>query len=169
MLYPEHIFNMAKIELIGSEICSVGVLMDIFRLGQSLLCATSVFIGASIIMPSQAFATELVFCNKTGSKVNVAVAYIDAKTNKWMMGAWYARNPGECKSHGTIKTGLFYYYAEKIGVDYHWPAKSGVDKVYCVPTRGVREMATSSCGTGERRLGFKGTVGGAGKYTVNLS
>jgi uncharacterized membrane protein len=163
-------FKHIQIEPMGGAIRFMGTTMYFFRAGQSLLAAASIFAATSVIMPSLALAnTDLIFCNKTGSKINVAVAYIDVKTNKWMMGAWYARQPGECKSHGTIKTGLFYYYAEKIGVNYHWPAKAGVDKTYCVPNRGVREMANSSCGTDERRLGFKGTVGGAGKHTVNFS
>jgi uncharacterized membrane protein len=113
--------------------------------------------------------TNLIFCNKTGSKVQVAVAWVDVRTNKWMMGSWYTRNPGECKSHGTVKTGLFYYYAEKVGQNFYWPAKANVDKTYCVPNRGVREMANSSCGQGERRLGFQGRVAGAGKYTMNFN
>jgi uncharacterized membrane protein len=154
----------------GGTVRFMGSTMRFFKMGQLLLAATAFFTTASLIAPSQALAnTDLIFCNKTGSKIQIAVAYIDAKTNKWMMGAWYARQPGECKSQGAVKTGLFYCYAEKLGADFHWPAKSGVDKTYCVPARGVREMATSSCGAGERRLGFKGSVSGAGKYTVNLS
>jgi Protein of unknown function (DUF1036) len=119
--------------------------------------------------PAMAQNSELIFCNKTGSKISIAVAWINPTTNKWMMGAWYSRNPGECKSHGAVKAGLFYYYGEKVGQNYFWPAKANVDKTYCVPTRGVREMANSSCGQGERRLGFVGKVSSAGKYTINFN
>ncbi len=120
--------------------------------------------------PSAARAdTDLIFCNKTGSKIQIAVAYVNAKTNKWIMSAWHSRNPGECKSHGNVKTGLFYYYGEKVGANFHWPAKAYVDKSFCVPKQGVREMANSACGQGERNLGFQGKVATAGKYTFSFN
>ncbi len=125
------------------------------------------FFGATAA--SAQATTDLIFCNKTGSKISIAVAWINHQTGKWMMGAWYSRNPGECKSHGAVRPGLFYYYAEKVGQNAHWPAKAFVDKTYCVPTRGVREMANSSCGQGERRLGFQGKVSTAGKYTFSFN
>jgi uncharacterized membrane protein len=144
--------------------------MGVVKLSRLLVTAASLFTVVSLTAPSNAQAnTDLIFCNKTGSKIQIAVAYIDAKTNKWMIGSWYTREPGECKSQGAIKTGLFYYYAEKLGADFHWPAKANVDKTYCVPEKGVREMETSTCGAKERRLGFQGKVSTPGKFTFNLS
>ena len=144
--------------------------MNIVKLGSGLIGAASLSAVLVLASPSQAQAnTDLIFCNKTGSKIQIAVAYIDAKTNKWMIGSWYTREPGECKSQGAVKTGLFYYYAEKLGADFHWPAKANVDKTYCVPEKGVREMETSTCGPKERRLGFQGKVSTPGKFTYNLS
>jgi Protein of unknown function (DUF1036) len=118
---------------------------------------------------AKAQTTDLIFCNKTGSKISIAVAWVNHQTGKWMMGAWYSRNPGECKSHGSVRAGLFYYHAQKVGQNYSWPAQANVDKTYCVPTRGVREMANSSCGQGERRFGFQGKVATAGKYTFSFN
>lgn len=143
--------------------------MTLIRRVSRAFCALGFWASLSMIPTAALADTDLIFCNKTGSKVQIAVAWIDVKTNKWMMGSWYTREAGECKSHGAVKTGLFYYYAEKVGVNYHWPAKAQVDKTYCVPVRGVRELATSSCAQGERNLGFKGSVSGKGKYTINLS
>ncbi len=139
--------------------------------GQAVVSA---LFGAGILIgigsaDARAQTTDLIFCNKTGSKISIAVAWINPATNKWMMGAWYSRNPGECKSHGSVKPGLFYYYAEKVGQDFHWPAKANVDKTYCVPVNGVREMTSGACGQGERNLGFQGKVSTAGKYTFSFN
>lgn len=113
--------------------------------------------------------TEVMFCNKTGAKVFIAVAHFPERMQKWMMTAWHTANPGQCKSIGKLRTGLFYYYAEKEGRGYHWPARAGVDKTYCVPNQKVeRVMMPGTCAPGERNLGFKGAVPGPGKYTVNL-
>ena len=135
------------------------------------LFAASIAVAGLGLAPSSARAdTDLVFCNKTGSKIYIAVAYVDAASNKWILSAWLPRNPGECSSSGRVKTGLFYYFAEKEGRKTSWPSADSVDKHFCVPaTRIKREMANSSCATGERNLGFRGRVTESAKYTFTFS
>jgi hypothetical protein len=114
-------------------------------------------------------STELILCNKTGGGIQVAVAYMDATTGKWTMSAWHNRQPGECKSFGGIRTGLFYYHAknERGGV---WPGKDSVERSYCVPSTAVkRDMNSSQCGAGDTQRGFRGRVVDPGKYTFSFS
>ena len=120
--------------------------------------------------PSDARAdTNLILCNKTGARIYAAIAYQDAQTGRWIMSAWHTREPGRCESFGNVKSGLFYYFAEKEGRTAHWPSADSVDKVYCVPpTRVKREMAGSGCAPGERSLGFRGRVMDPGTYTVSF-
>lgn len=114
--------------------------------------------------------TEVTFCNKTGSKVTAAIGYLSQADQKWTLSAWYAVPAGGCKSVGKLRTGLFYYYAEKEGRKFHWPAASGVDKDFCVPDTSIkRVMVGGACSGQERKLGFKGTVPNEGRYTVNLT
>jgi uncharacterized membrane protein len=114
--------------------------------------------------------TEIVFCNKTGSKIFTALAHVPQTTKKWTLTAWQTIPAGGCKSVARWNTALFYYYAEKEGRTVHWPAKAGVDKTFCVPSRAItREIVGGTCAAGERNVGFKGTVPNAGKYTINLN
>ena len=115
-------------------------------------------------------ATQLEFCNKTGSKVFVALALLPEATQKWTLNAWHTVNAGSCTNIGNVRTGLFYYYAEKEGRKLHWPAAAYVDKNFCVPdTRVNRVMTGATCATGERSLGFRGLTPNAGKYTFTLN
>ena len=115
-------------------------------------------------------ATELVFCNSTGSKVFVALATLPDSTKQWTLDAWHTIGAGSCKTVGNVRTGLFYYYAEKEGRKLHWPAAAYVDKNFCVPdTRVHRVMTGATCATGERSLGFRGLTPSAGKYTFTLN
>lgn len=115
-------------------------------------------------------ATELVVCNKTGSKVFVALATVP-DTQKWTLDAWHAVDAGSCKTVKHVRTGLFYYFAEKEGRKLHWPASAYVDKNFCVPSSRVHRVLTAAaCATGERSLGFRGvTPSSAGKYTITLN
>lgn len=119
---------------------------------------------------AQAAKTDLTFCNKTGAKIFIAVVYQDPTNGKWILSAWSNRDPGKCESFGAVKSGLFYYFAEKEGRQSHWPSADSVEKTYCVPAERVkREMAGSACTPGERSLGFKGRVTDPGKYTFTFS
>lgn len=114
--------------------------------------------------------SNISFCNKTGSTVFTALAYVPPSTQKWTLAAWQTIPAGACKSVATLRTGLFYYYAEKEGRKFNWPARAGVDKTFCVPSRAVtRVLEGRTCLPGERNLGFKGTVPAAGSYTINLN
>lgn len=119
---------------------------------------------------SASAATDLSFCNKTGSKVFVAIAHVPETTNKWTLNAWHTVEAGSCKTIGNVRTGLFYYYAEKEGRKLHWPAAAYVDKNFCVPdVRVNREITGASCPLGERTVGFRGLTPSAGKYTFTLN
>jgi uncharacterized membrane protein len=139
--------------------------------GRLLLSLATVSGIGLLAAPSEARAdTNLTFCNKTGANIYIAVAYVEAATNRWVLSAWHTRAPGTCDSIGNIKTGLFYYFAEKEGRTAFWPAKENIEKFYCVPaTRVKRDLAASSCAPGERSLGFRGRVTEPGKYTFSFS
>ncbi len=114
--------------------------------------------------------TDLHFCNKTGAEIEIAIAYQDARSGDWTLRAWIKRKPGECSSAGPIKTGLFYYYAHKIGSDTVWPSKDSVEKNYCVPNSAVkRDMKSSTCAPGDNTHGFRGRVTETAKYTFSFS
>ena len=99
-----------------------------------------------------------------------ASVYQDAQTGRWMLSAWHTRNPGACESFGAVKTGLFYYFAEKEGRTASWPARQFVEKNYCVPgVRVRREMLNSGCTQGERSLGFRGRVAEGQRYTFSFN
>lgn len=119
--------------------------------------------------PAQAF-TDLVFCNNTSSKIYLALVYYETRTKKWMLTAWFPRNPGECKSGGKFRSGLTYYYAHNERRTTHWPAAAKVDKTFCVPqTRIERVQLGGTCATGERNVGFHGinATGASYKFTLN--
>lgn len=114
-------------------------------------------------------ATDLQVCNKTGSKVFVALVTLPDSTKKWTLDAWHAVNAGACRSVATVRTGLFYYFAEKEGRKMYWPAANRSDKNFCLPSARVRrELTAAACASGERSLGFIGTVPSEGKYIINL-
>lgn len=112
--------------------------------------------------------TELVLCNKTGSTIQVAVAYVNAQTNRWMLSAWHTRQPGECKTFAAIKPGLFYYHAknEKGSV---WPGAANAERRYCVPNTAVTRDMSSQCGAGEATRNFRGISANPGKYTFSFT
>jgi uncharacterized membrane protein len=112
--------------------------------------------------------TDLILCNKTGGSIQIAVAYIHAQSNRWMMSAWHTRQPGECKSFGAVKTGLFYYHA-KTERGAVWPNEAGTEKRYCVPSTAVTRDMSSQCGAGEINRPFRGRVTEPGKFTFSFS
>ena len=146
-----------------------------FPIKRNVLAALALGAAGITLEPVQAQAqvaghTDLIFCNKTGAKIFIAVVYQDASTGKWTMSAWNNRDPGKCESFGSVKSGLFYYFAENEGRKSHWPSNDSVEKTYCVPAGRVkREFTGSACTTGERSLGFRGRVTDPGKYTFNFS
>jgi uncharacterized membrane protein len=114
--------------------------------------------------------TELILCNKTGARIDIAVAYQHATTGRWMLSAWHIRKPGECKTFAKIKTGLFYYHAKNERNTTVWPGKQSVERNYCVPNTAVtRDMNGSKCGQGDVNRGFRGRVPNQGKYSFSFS
>jgi uncharacterized membrane protein len=133
-----------------------------------LTTAASVILAASASAVAAQNRTDLVFCNKTGQNIQIAVAYMDAQTGRWTMSAWHNRGAGQCGSFGAIRTGLFYYHAknERGAV---WPSQANTDRRYCVPSTAVRRDMTSSCGAGEQNRAFRGNTASPGRYTFSFS
>lgn len=126
-------------------------------------------LGVFCLSSGASAATNLHVCNETGSKVFFAMADIPDATKKWTLNAWWTVEAGNCRSVANIRTGLFYYYAEKEGRKIHWPAAGYVDKNFCVPgVRVKRELTGAFCAAGERSLGFRGVTSTEGKYTITL-
>lgn len=113
-------------------------------------------------------ATNVVFCNKTGSPVLIALIYMDQTSGAWTLSAWKERAPGACAPVGAVKSGLIYYYAEKKGGGFHWPAAAYVDKTFCVPRVAVVRPSGAPCGVDEKRYGFRGVSAEGASYTVNF-
>ena len=148
----------------GLSMDGQGILM---RIAALVAVAAVMSVGTPALAQQQ---SEIVFCNKTGSKIFTALANVPQTTKKWTLTAWQTIPAGSCKSVARLNTALFYYYAEKEGRTYHWPGQSGVDKTFCVPSRAItREIVGGTCPAGERSVGFKGTVPNPGKYTINLT
>jgi uncharacterized membrane protein len=112
--------------------------------------------------------TALTFCNKTGSTIDIAVAYVHADTNRWMLSAWHRRQPGECKSFATVKSGLFYYHARS-DRGAVWPNDAGTERRWCVPSTAITRDMSSQCGAGETNRPFRGRVTEPGTYTFSFS
>lgn len=135
----------------------------LFRLSAGAL------LGACLFSTTASAQTELIFCNKTGSKVFAAIVHLPETTKQWTLNAWYTVEPGSCRPAGKVRAGLFYYYAEKEGRKLHWPNAAQTDKTFCVPSTKIeRVVAGGTCVIGERSVGFRGTTPNAGKFTINL-
>jgi uncharacterized membrane protein len=135
------------------------------------VCCAALALTALAAAPAsaqKAQSTELILCNKTGGTIQIAVAYVHATTNRWMLSAWHTRGPGQCKPFATVKTGLFYYHAktEKGAV---WPSEANTERRYCVPSTAVNRDMSSQCGVGETNRPFRGRVTEPGKYTFSFS
>lgn len=135
------------------------------------MMAFAALAGGLALSPSAALAdTNLTFCNKSGSNVDIALVYYEPKTSKWILSAWRTAPAGNCKSVGKYRSGLIYYYAEKVGGQVHWPAKANVDKTFCVPrTKIERTILGGTCAPGERSVGFHGIDATGATYTYNLN
>lgn len=127
-------------------------------------------LGTAQAQPAARAFTNLTFCNNTGSKVFIALVYYETRTSKWMLRAWNTRNPGECKSAGSFRSGITYYYAEKEGRRAFWPARAQIDKTFCVPPGRVeRAQLGGTCAVGERNVGFHGINATGANFRFNLN
>lgn len=133
--------------------------------------AAAVLLLTGHVSTAQAEVTDLWFCNNTGSDVYIAMAYWHYNNNQWQLYAWQKQYPGQCKSIGGVGSGLVYYYAEKEGRRYHWPADAYVDRRYCVPDYGVNRYLRGggTCPRDERLLGFYGQSVSGSSFTINLN
>lgn len=134
-------------------------------------CAAVGFLALSAA-PALAAAptTALTFCNKNGAKLNMAIAYQDATTGRWIMSAWHGVGPGQCKPFGSVKAGLFYYYAENEATKAFYPATNAIEKRYCLPRSAIkREMLNVPCAVGEKQYGFRGRTPNPGNYTFTFN
>jgi hypothetical protein len=137
---------------------------------RAALVPISLVVGIGVASSAALAETNLVFCNKSGSEVDIALVYYEPKTSKWILSAWRKAPPGNCKPVGKYRSGLIYYYAEKAGGQTHWPAKAQVDKTFCVPrTKIERTILGGTCATGERSVGFHGIDATGATYTYNLN
>jgi Protein of unknown function (DUF1036) len=132
--------------------------------------------GAGLLLalaPAQAAApveSSLVFCNKSSGAVEIALVYLEPKTSKWTLAAWRTAAAGSCLQAGKYRAGKVYYYAEKAGGQVHWPAKSAVEKTFCVPkTKIERTVLGDTCAQGERTVGFQGIDVKGATFTFNLT
>ena len=80
--------------------------------GISMRIAALVAFAAVISVGTPAVAqqqqSEIVFCNKTGSKIFTALAHVPQTTKKWTLTAWQTIPAGGCKTVGRWNTALFY-------------------------------------------------------------
>ena len=133
--------------------------------------AASLMLAAGHFTPATAQSTtDVWFCNNTGSDVFIAMVYWHYQNNRWQLYAWQRQNPGSCDSIGSVGSGMIYYFAEKEGRKFHWPAEAYVDKRYCVPNYAVnRPMNGGNCPSVERLVGFVGQSVNGSSFTINLN
>jgi len=113
--------------------------------------------------------TNVTLCNNTGATIYIALVYQEARTSRWMLSAWKPRNPGQCASSGSYRSGIIYYFAEKEGGREFWPAKARVEKTFCVPRQAVERVQTGgNCAPGERLLGFRGFNATTASFKFNF-
>jgi Protein of unknown function (DUF1036) len=142
---------------------------SMLHVGRSLAAAAVLAcFPATSALAQQAKPGELVLCNKSAGPIQVAVVYMHAQTGSWTLSAWHTRGPGECKSFGNIRSGLFYYHAKNERGGF-WPAQADIEKRYCVPATAVTRDMSSQCGQGDTNRGFKGQKADPGKYTFSFN
>jgi hypothetical protein len=136
-----------------------------------LACAFAPVMGAgqAHAQAQNSGTTNVTFCNNTGAKIFIALVYYEARTSRWMLSAWKTRNPGQCASSGSYRSGIIYYFAEKEGGREYWPAKARVEKTFCVPRQAVeRVQLGGNCAAGERLLGFRGFNATTANFKFNF-
>ena len=132
---------------------------------------------AATVCPATALA-ELRFCNRTGVKVEVAIAHAvkDAPgttTNQdggVTAEGWFAFEPGECAKVSDIDVGNHWTYYHAHGGGKLWDGSS----MLCVPssrfTQGVRFMHQGEACQGGRSLkGFRRMEAHTRGFTMNLN
>lgn len=108
------------------------------------------FLGAVLL--SSSASAELRLCNKTQSRVGVAIGY--NRTGDWVTEGWWNVGPAQCE---TLLTGeldpRYYYYVH--AVDYDRGGAWGGDEYMCTSDKEFEIAGTKDCiARGHRRTGF---------------
>lgn len=122
--------------------------------------------GASVIGASPA-AASLQICNKTPSKVGIAVGYKDDKG--WVTEGWWNLVPGDCETLVDGPLRARYYYIH--GVDYDRGGEWGGQFFMCTQAKVFTIRDTNDCVTrGYERTGFfEIDTGELSSWTVQLT
>jgi uncharacterized membrane protein len=142
-----------------------------FRIGRVLLCA------ALCAVPATAWA-DLRFCNRSGSNVDVAIAYVEkdaagTTTNQHRgvtLEGWWTLSPSECSKVSGINVGnhWVYFYADSSTGRWEGPS------LLCVPSRAHTagdhfRRQGEPCPQNRRLRGFKRIDGNTATYTMTLN
>jgi uncharacterized membrane protein len=137
----------------------------------SVLTCTLIILGAA-----QAEAT-VTACNRSGSAMNVAIAYVPADPpgistgghHSTMVEGWWSLPPGECKHVANIHAGDHWvsFYAESKSTGR---VLSGPEPRYCVSNRVMeeRQQAGMSCRPGWRSVGFHRVDTNKSNFVFNI-
>jgi uncharacterized membrane protein len=139
--------------------------------------ALGLLVVAACSIPQQAWA-ELRFCNRTGSKTTVAIAYVEkdapGTTTNGHRGVtlegWWTFAPGECAQVSGIHVGNHWVYYHAYAGDGKWQGSS----LLCVPSRafttgGSFRRPGDACPGGTQLKGFKRIESEARTYTMSLT
>jgi uncharacterized membrane protein len=87
--------------------------------------------GTVLFLSTQAHA-DLTFCNDTGHKIQIAVAYHDANRQPadWVSEGWYDINGGVCRTifSGDLKDRYYYYYGQTDDGQLTWTG----EHLFCI-------------------------------------
>lgn len=112
-------------------------------------------------------SAQLIFCNRTGDSVQVAISYRGGDT--WISRGWYTVHPGNCTTAlGNALTNQYYYfYAQQMNGSLRWQGNYN----NCVTRqRFTIYNSTTNCGgRGYLTYGFRQITVGTARHTVNLN
>jgi len=135
-------------------------------LPRSLHLARLALLAVAIVMPANAFA-DFRLCNRTGSRVGVAVGYKDA--DGWTTEGWWnvAANSCETLMRGPLVARFYYLYAIDYDQGGEWAGKAFMcsrDKEFTI--RGIGDCLAR----GYNRIGyFEVDTGEQKNWTVQLT
>jgi len=133
---------------------------------RSLRLARLALLAVAIVMPANAFA-DFRLCNRTGSRVGVAVGYKDA--DGWTTEGWWnvAANSCETLMRGPLVARFYYLYAIDYDQGGEWAGKAFMcsrDKEFTI--RGIGDCLAR----GYNRTGyFEVDTGEQKNWTVQLT
>jgi uncharacterized membrane protein len=138
--------------------------------------ASLLLLCAGCALPANAWA-ELRFCNRTGSNISVAIAWVQkdapgTTTNQHRgvtLEGWWIFAPGECASVSDLHVGQHWVYYHAHSSQGTWAGRA----MLCVPTRrfttgGQFRSASDGCPTGTVSRGFHRIDSDARTFTMTL-